>query len=56
MFALRCLRSNIDWSLLNRSQYVYVKGKSVESALHDMTDFVEPNLVRGENTVIFPRY
>ena len=41
------LRSN----MLSRSQHAYVKSKSVESALHDVTGFVEANLARGKNTL-----
>ena len=41
------LRSNIDRSLLSRPQHAYIKDKSVESALHDATGFVEENLARG---------
>ena len=37
--------------LLSRSQHAYIKGKSVESALHDVTCFVEVNFARGEYTL-----
>ena len=45
------LRSNIDQSLLSRSQHAYIMIKSVESALHDVTGFVEANFARGEYTL-----
>ena len=37
----------MDRSLLSRSQYAYIKVKSVESALNDLTGFVEANLGEG---------
>ena len=45
------LRSNINRSLLSRSQHTYIKGKSVESALHDVTGFVEADLARCAYTL-----
>ena len=37
------LRSNMDRSLLSRSQHTYSKSDPVESALHDAIVFVETN-------------
>ena len=41
----------MDRSLLRSSQHAYIKGKSVESALHDVTGFVDANSARGEYTL-----
>ena len=45
------VQSVLDRSLLSRSQHAYVKGKSVETALRDVTCFVEANLARGKYTL-----
>ena len=45
------LRSNMDRFLLSGSQHAYIKGKSVESTLHDATGFVETNLAGDEYTL-----
>ena len=39
--------------LLSRSQHAYVRDKSVQTALHDVTDFGRTNLARGE-CALFP--
>ena len=45
------LRSNVDWSLLSRSQHASNKGKSDKSAFYDAAGFDEANLARGENSL-----
>ena len=41
----------MDRSLLSRSQHAYIKGKSVENALHDVAGFIEANLAWVEYTL-----
>ena len=41
----------VVYDLLSRSQHAYITSKSVESALHYVTGFVEANMARGEYTL-----
>ena len=46
------LRSSIDKRLLSSRQHAYSKGKSTETALHDLVSFIEGSLDVGEYTMV----
>ena len=45
------LRTSIGTQVISGSQHAYLKGKSVESALHDVVSYIERGLLQREYTM-----